>query len=215
MRTTVAIAALVLVLTACGDDGGPSTAVDRADPGAAGGATTAPSRPTGSPASDGPVRSRSLATVMDVGGGAKLCLGPVAESYPPQCGGPRITNWDWSTQRGTFEAQGDVRWGTYAVTGTWDGTAFTVTEAVPGALYDPAPDEKSPLPEPSRDYSQAEAETLATDLGSWLPGVQGAYADGEGHVLVDVVHDDGTLQGYLDRTYGADVVVVTSALVDA
>ncbi|WP_134767241.1 hypothetical protein [Nocardioides sp. 1609] len=214
MKTILALAALVLALTACGDDGGPTTAADRAGGGAAGGGATAP-RPAATPAAAGPVRSRSLATVMDTGAGAELCLGPVAESYPPQCGGPTISNWDWSKQRGTFDEQGDVRWGTYAVTGTWDGTAFTVTEAVPGALYDPAPPEQAPLPEPSRDYSQPEAEALATDLGSWLPGAQGAYADGEGHVLVDVVYDDGTLQRYVDEAHGVGVVVVTGALVDA
>ena len=32
-------------------------------------------------------RSSAQGTVMDVGGDAELCLGPVAESYPPQCSG--------------------------------------------------------------------------------------------------------------------------------
>jgi hypothetical protein len=34
-------------------------------------------------------------------------------------------------------------------------------------------------------------------------------------VLVDVVYDDGTLQAWTDATYGENVVVVSSALVDA
>ncbi len=37
----------------------------------------------------------------------------------------------------------------------------------------------------------------------------------DGHVLVDVVYDDGSLQAWADQTYGSDVVIVTGALVDA
>ena len=48
------------------------------------------------------------------------------------------------------------------------------------------------------------------------PGVLGAYggSGSDGHVLVDVYYDDGTLQSWADTTYGAHVVLVTSALVD-
>ncbi len=170
-------------------------------------------RPTEVPAAPGQVRSANLATVMDTGSGTvELCLGPVAESYPPQCGGPAITNWVWSEHRGMFEQQGDVRWGTFAVTGTWDGTSFTVDEAIPGALYDPMFEEPTPLPEPARDYTRSELEVMAEDLGD-LPGAQGAYAD-DGHVLVDVIYDDGSIQDWADQEYGDDVVVVTPALVD-
>ena len=34
-------------------------------------------------------------TVMDVGGEVELCLGAVAESYPPQCSGIPLTDWSW------------------------------------------------------------------------------------------------------------------------
>ncbi len=152
---------------------------------------------------------------MDTGDGPQLCLGAIAESYPPQCGGPVVRGWDWEAQKPNFEKQGDIRWGTFAVTGTWDGTTFTVTDAIPGALYDPMPVEPEPLPEPTRDYTQAELQGIADDLGSTLPGAQGGYPDEEGHVLVDVTYDDGSLQDYADATYGEGVVVVTGALVDA
>ena len=64
-----------------------------------------------------------------------------------------------------FEQQGDVRWGTFAVTGTWDGTAFTVTDAIPGALYDPAMPEEPPVTR-SRPtaYTDAELEQIAEEL---------------------------------------------------
>jgi hypothetical protein len=38
----------------------------------------------GAQSPDGLVRTTSLATVLDDGDGAELCVGGVAESYPPQ-----------------------------------------------------------------------------------------------------------------------------------
>jgi hypothetical protein len=74
----------------------------------------------------------------------------------------------------------------------------------------------TPTPTPATAYEPAELERIASELQS-APGVLGAYG-GEasaGHVLVDVHYDDGTLQEWADATYGAGVVLVSSALVDA
>lgn len=57
----------------------------------------------------------------------QLCLGAVAESYPPQCTGPILRNWDWSAANDSTTAAG-VTWGSYAVTGRWDGSEFTLTD---------------------------------------------------------------------------------------
>jgi len=201
--------ALSLSLTACGgSDAGDDVATDP-------GGSAGPQPPTAVPAAPGDVRSRNLVTVMDQDAGddlVELCLGPIAESYPPQCGGPAITNWDWTSVDGMFEQQGDVRWGTFAVTGTWDGEEFTVTEAIPAALYDPMPEEPPVYPEPTKDYTDEELSGFAEDLMK-VPGVQGAYG-ADGHVLVDVTYDDGSYQDYADEAYGEGVVVVTGALVD-
>ena len=202
-----ALAALVLAGSACGDEG--SADVTARDP-----SPTAPSGPPDAAVPDGPVRTANLAIVMDTGS-PELCLGPVAESYPPQCGGPAMVDWDWA-EHPMHEQQGDVRWGTYALTGTWDGTAFTATEAIPAALYDPASPTPTPTPTPATSYDDAELERIATELQA-APGVIAAYG-GEGtggHVLVDVTYDDGTLQDWADETYGAGVVLVNAALVDA
>ena len=162
----------------------------------------------------GPVRTANLATVMDTGQGpVELCLGPVAESYPPQCGGPSIPNWDWDTYGGGgFEEESGVRWGLYSLTGTWDGTEFMVSDSIIAALYDSFYEEPPPPPEPGSAYSPEEFETIATEVGV-LPGAQGQYADAD-HVYLDVTYDDGSIQDYVDDAYGTDVVLVTSALVD-
>ncbi len=202
------LATLVLAGAACSDDGSDDVA---RGPGASPSSTQppAPAVPTG------PVRTRDLATVMDTGS-PELCLGPVAESYPPQCGGPALVGWDWSQHEGTYDEQGDIRWGTYALTGTWDGTSFTATEAVPGALYDPAMPTPTPTPPPIRSYGDNELQQIASTLTN-TPGVIGASGGqgSDGHVLADVYYDDGTLQQWADATYGANVVLVSSALVDA
>ncbi|MFE6733544.1 hypothetical protein [Microbacterium sp. NPDC057650] len=74
-------------------------------------------------------------TVLDDGDGAELCLGALLESYPPQCGGPKLVGWDWSEWPGTYEQASDVRWGLYRVDGTYDpeAFAFTPTGVRPGA----------------------------------------------------------------------------------
>ena len=229
MRTSLPAPAflltLALSLAACsGDSDGPATANDPAAPGSTTPSnepttdeptSNEPALPTEVPGAPGVVRSRNLATVMDAGDGAELCLGAIAESYPPQCGGPAISNWSWKDYAGTFEKQGDIRWATYAVTGTWDGTEFTVNEAISGALYDPMPIEPTELPTPATQYTEAELDEIATTVGSDLPSAGGAYIDQDGHVLVGVTYDDGTLQDYVDATYGAGVVVVSGQLVDA
>lgn len=74
-------------------------------------------------------------TVLDDGSGPELCLGGVAESYPPQCGGIPLAGWDWDAVEGEESASGTT-WGDFHVVGTYDGETFTVAEA--GA---PAPDD--------------------------------------------------------------------------
>jgi hypothetical protein len=200
-----ALVTLVLAGSACSGGGTDDVAED---PG------TSPSPPAAA-VPTGPVRTSDLATVMDTGS-PELCLGPVAESYPPQCSGPALLEWDWAQHEGTYDEQGEVRWGTYALTGTWDGTAFTATDALPGALYDVAAPTPTSAPPPLKALSDNELAHIAAELNG-TPGVLSASggAGSHGHVLVEVYYDDGTLQQWADDTYGANVVVLSSALVDA
>jgi hypothetical protein len=58
--------------------------------------------------------------------GPQLCLGAVATSLPPQCGGPDIDNWSWDDVEA--ESMSGTTWGYYTVVGTYDGERFTLTE---------------------------------------------------------------------------------------
>jgi hypothetical protein len=203
VRVLVAVASLVfslLSLGACGNDAG-----DRAtDPG-----SQAPAMPTAIPPADGPVVGLGL--VLDTGEPG-FCLGPVAESYPPQCTGLAMTGWDWAEHRGEYDQAGQVRFGSFAVTGTFDGETLTYQSAVSGAVYDPMP-----VPEPTssaaEDHTPAELEDIAQQLND-LPGAL-TTIPGDNLVVVDVVHDDGTLQDWADQRFGNGLVFVHSALAPA
>ncbi|MCD6640300.1 MAG: hypothetical protein LT071_10365 [Nocardioides sp.] len=179
------LAALVLATALAGCSGGDPSgrAVDPAGPGTAGG-----ERPTAVPSAEGLVRTPGLVTVLDDGDGPELCAGGVAESYPPQCGGPKLVGWDWAEHPEHERASG-VRWGDFHLTGTFDGTSFTVEDVVPAALYDPpaAPEEPTPdtsCPEPAggwvvvdpgRTTYESMDETFR--VAQTLPGYAGAWMD--------------------------------------
>lgn len=172
--------------------------------------------PGGSPASGSPRPASDeligQGTVLSTGDGpAMLCLGPVMESYPPQCSGPEIVGWDW-TQADASESANGVTWGTYAVQGRWDGTTFTVTRPpTPLALYDP-PANIDPRTDPTNPGAGTESELA--DLQSTIssdPDVLMTWIE-NGYLFVTVTYDDGALQSAYDARYGADVVAVQSSL---
>ena len=196
MRALIAVASLLLV-AACGAD----TSDTATDPGG-----EAAPMPTAIPAADGPVVGLGL--VLD-NGEPGFCLGPVAESYPPQCTGLAMTGWDWSEHRGDFDDAGGVRFGSFAVTGTFDGNTLAAESAESGALYDPMP-VPQPTSSATEDHSRAQLEDIASRLTE-LPGAL-TTMPGDNLVVVDVVHDDGSLQDWADATFGAGLVFVHSAL---
>jgi hypothetical protein len=61
-----------------------------------------------------------------------LCLGVVLDSLPPQCGGIPIVGWDWDAVSGE-ESAGGTTWGSFEVTGYYDGETFILIEAGPSA----------------------------------------------------------------------------------
>lgn len=150
-------------------------------------------------------------TVLDVDGTVELCLGPIAESYPPQCSGIPVEGWSWDGIDG-WESSGDVRWGSYSVRGTYDGSSFTITgEPVMLALYDPI----APV-DPTGGKPGTATEAELTDMQDAVPelignGFLASYPE-NGWLWVDVVWDDGTLQDAADETYGEGAVVIRSAM---
>jgi hypothetical protein len=90
--------------------------------------------------------------------GPMLCLGGVADSYPPQCGDVPVENWDWGSVLGEESAAGTT-WGSFHVVGTYDGTLFTLIEAGP---FQPSPREDgdpvdTPCPEPEGGWVSVDA----------------------------------------------------------
>ena len=162
-----------------------------------------------------PVEVQGLGTVLDIDDSPELCLGAVAESYPPQCSGPPMVGWDWDAVDGE-ETANDVTWGAYAVWGEWNGETFTVTrDPVLAALYDPmaAPLDPNPWDEglPAGPLTEAETVVLQAQLPDVVPGML-ATTPVNGRLVVQVMFDDGTLQAEFDERYGDDAVVVISSL---
>ena len=90
-------------------------------------------------------RYEADATVLQADGPARLCLGSIADSLPPQCGDVPIVGWRWEDVDGEQRLNG-VIWGDYQVLGTYDGAAFTVLGV--SARETPAPDPGDPFAAP-------------------------------------------------------------------
>lgn len=204
--SAVTLGAAALLLSGCASTAGPDDAV------VGGGLQITPGVPPAAIAADGDVLGQGTVLQLE-GEAASLCLGAVAESYPPQCSGPEIVGWDWAAVDGE-ESAGSTTWGTYAVQGTWDGERITVTQPpIMLALYDPMM-----VVDPHREPGNAgeTPEAVLLDIQAEideLRAVDTLFSGPEnGYLFVTVVYDDGQVQDYFDELYGADVVVVESAL---
>ncbi|RIQ33640.1 hypothetical protein [Jiangella rhizosphaerae] len=145
----VAAPVAALLLAACGDEGAPVSA-----------------SPSDAPPSADPGQAYTgFFTVLEnAEHGPQLCS-TVLESHPPQCGGPDVLGWNWDEAPDAETANG-VTWGYYSVTGTWDGSALTLTEPpLPGAATSPmvpddaVPDLTSPCEPPAGGWAVVDAAT--------------------------------------------------------
>ncbi|MHA7284355.1 hypothetical protein [Arthrobacter sp. TMS2-4] len=110
------------------------------------------------------------------------------------------------------ETASGVTWGTYAVTGTWDGIAFTPTTVpIPLSLYDAMPFE-DPLANRQGSGNPQELERILQDIFVGFGDYPVSGSVDRGFAVVTVVYDDGSFQALMDARYGPDVVVVLSAL---
>lgn len=173
---------LVLAAAACGDDSSSDAAGGQWPDG--------PPQDAAIPQPEGAVTTGYAVTVLDDGDGAELCLGAVAESYPPQCGGPELIGWDWEDQQGEYEEASGVRWGQFAVAGTFDPVehTFTVQEVIPASEAE-APagsqvDLSTPCPEPEGGHQVEDLQSTTeqsyqdtVSLAEDLPGFAGVWLD--------------------------------------
>lgn len=214
MRIFAAAAVLTVlgVTTACSTEA-EMKAVDPSGSGGSAASTSSDGAPP-TPVPDGEVRTQGLVMVLDDGDGPEMCLGGVAESYPPQCGGPALTDFEWGDVG--FEEASGVRWGSFALTGTFDGTAFTVTDAIPAALYDVmAEPEQDPLAAAcddatTTDTAKATPEDMDATLAaaSALPTYATAWLTGN-TINVAVTEDADGAEAELRRTWGGMLCVTT------
>lgn len=202
--------AAVLVLAACGQG------VDSGDSGADG-----PSGSDGTRTREGTgsvVYRGALTVLQDAESGAPELCGAVAESYPPQCGGLPVSGWDWDAV--AHEEAAGVRWGSYVVTGSFDGESLVLTE-------DPVPTEEIDLSEypelqysepeigePTEDLSVAELQAIADELVAEFPVyVFGGWADEQnGVAFVDALLVTPELKSYVEEHFPEGTVVFSEML---
>jgi hypothetical protein len=140
--------------------------------------------------------------------GPELCLGGVAESYPPQCGGLPLVGWDWNAVDDEESASGTT-WTSAYVEGTYDGKRFTLTAppAPPrrqasdtdASAFDPACEEPDVI-DSAVGGSEWQQATQGDD--SWFNQVPGQAAvwvsdpsgdDWDGPFVVNVIVRPGNL----------------------
>ncbi|MCD0443260.1 hypothetical protein LO763_06425 [Glycomyces sp. A-F 0318] len=211
-KRLIPVAAL-LAVAACGQ--GTDTGADSEDP--ASSADGAVADGGGAPV-DGPVYRGALTVLQGVERDAAELCGVVAESYPPQCGGLPVTGWDWDAVEHE-EAEG-VRWGSYIVTGAFDGKSLVLTEdPVPTEEVDMAehPELQYSEPEigdPAEDLGAEELQAIADELTAEFPVyVYGGWADEQnGVALVDTLLVTPELEAYAAEHFPEDTVAFSAML---
>lgn len=226
----------VVPLASCGDarpaTGGPDAPTGLTAP-------TGPATPPPSPAprSASPVAPREVpprpdllwtsATVRQGSANEEpqLCLGGVAQSYPPQCGGPPIAGWDWDDVTGETVASGVTWIDTVHVVGTYAAGVFTLQRrpsatrpvdagAEPGPTGDPFPEL---CDDPLRGAAEsarkgARADDAAKDaLGRHLEAMPGYVAswvsDGSAFMNVVVTGDPASAHADARRLWSGKLCV--------
>ena len=175
------------------------------------GGSAKPAMPTAIPAADGPVVGLGLvldrtASRASAWARSPSPTRPSARACRSRAGTGRSTGATSTTRAGSGSAASPSRAPSTA-------TTLTYESAVSGALYDPMPRPRAdqlrrrgPHRRPSSRRSRRSSSELPGAL-STMPG--------DNLVVVDVVHDDGSLQDWADAAYGAGLVFVHSALAPA
>jgi hypothetical protein len=216
MQRFIPVAAL-LMLAACGQ--GADTGDAGGEPAATSSCETDDSCAGAGSSADGDVVYQGSMTVLQgiERDAAELC-GAVAESYPPQCGGLPVTGWDWDAVEHE-EAEG-VRWGSFIVTGTFDGKSLVLTEdpvstaEVDMEDYPNLQYEEPEIGDPAEDLSATELQAIADELTAEFPRyVYGGWADEQnGVALIDTLLVTPELEAYAAEHFPADTVAFSAML---
>jgi hypothetical protein len=150
--------------------------------------------------------------------GPELCLGGVAESYPPQCGGPAVEGWSWDSIEGAQSASGTT-WVEVYVNGTWDPDryVFSVAEARPPTdadrqrlQYATQRDFSVPCPEPAEGWPARNQEWPGAEVTA-IDGYAGAWLDDSQQVMTVKFTGDPAAAEAAVRQYYSDALCVVPA----
>ncbi|NIZ89988.1 hypothetical protein [Kineococcus rubinsiae] len=134
--------------------------------------------------------------------GPQLCLGAIAMSSPPQCGGPDLLGWDFaSLPAGSYDEAAGARFGPFVVTGVLEGGAVRLTApARPGRLEpaDVVPERSfaSPCPPPAGGWT-APDPARTSEEALQAASVRAEQVAGYGELWIDQLVDEVDLTGDL------------------
>ena len=140
----------------------------------------------------GPFRATGF-VLQDAGHGPQLCAAGIATSLPPQCGGPDLIGFDFSSlPAGSYESVLDSRYGSFVLTGVPQGQAIRLTAparpAGPADLQEqaraPEPSFASPCPEPEGGW-RAVDPARATEEALQAASLRAQAVEGYGLLWID------------------------------
>lgn len=220
---SLAVCLVVCVLSGCTTTGVAAVPRGRPTPVPSSTTTAAPTPAGGRP------RLVASSTVLDSGSGPELCAGLVLQSLPPQCGtAVPLTHWTWPAGS---EHRAGVRWGDYAVVGTYDGQRLRVEKtvdpaSVAGCLFRDDTDLRTRCTPPAGGWRAPDAlrathgdQDRALTTATHLPGFGGLWVDDQGHpsqdpvdVVLNVQVTDHVVEATqtLRRVWGGSLCVIRS-----
>ncbi|GAB3602423.1 hypothetical protein GCM10027586_05570 [Kineococcus gypseus] len=131
--------------------------------------------------------------LQDEGHGPQLCVGGIATSLPPQCGGPDLIGFDFASMpAGSYESVGASRYGSFVITGVPQGEAIRLTAPARPAGPDdldeqprsPEPSFASPCPEPAGGWRPVDP-ARATEEAQQAAGVRARSVAGYATMWID------------------------------
>jgi hypothetical protein len=192
MKPAVVLTTLLLLAGCAGSNPGPNTGSEKQQ---------TPSKPVNLVPDGYAGRFRVNATVLEnANHGPQVCT-MVADSLPPQCGGPDIAGWSWDGLQ--KESVNGTTWGSYTLIGKYDGKKFMLTEPAkaPDARVKPPTrdvDFTSPCTPPKGGWKPVDAAKSTDDA---MQAVQGIVTNDPDYAGLWIDQDTPTM---IDGTPASD-----------